>query len=285
MLRRVQLTAAVVAIAAAVAAAEPTPTRPPEVTLAADGRFAEAYAALAGRGAERQPEDLQALARALLVRGMDSPDAFERWAALRAARTAPDPALVAPALRQLTGDGRYEQALALEILAASAPEASRGAFVTSLDSPHRTVRLRAVRALRAAEANRDELIPRFAALATDDPDPDVRVAAVRTLRDWRAVAAMAEIRRAVSDRSPGVCREAVVTLVGFGDPLLSSVIRERLATAPAEQRAQVLRLAGLVPAHSLLPAVGPFLSDGDPEVRAAAAAAVLGIAAGEVALP
>ena len=282
MRRRFQLTIGLaVPLAAVLAAAEP----PPDVGLAADGRFAEAYAALAARGADRDAEALQALARALLVHGMESPDSFERWAALRAARMVPDPAFAAPALRQLTGDGRYEQALALEILAASAPDASRGAFITALDSPYRTVRLRAVRALRGAAIGRDDLVPRLAALSTDDPDPDVRVAAVRTLRDWRATAALPHLRRAAGDRSPAVGREAVTTLVEFGDPTLSSIIRERLASAPAEQRSHVLRLAGLVPARSLLPAVGPFLSDGDPEVRAAAAVAVLGIVGTEGALP
>lgn len=270
--------------AASFAAADPAPTPPADVALAAEGRYAEAYAALTARGAERDATALQALARATLVRDMDSPDAFERWAALRAARAVPDPVFAGPALRQLDGDGRYEQALALEILAESAPDASRGAFVTALDSPHRTIRLRALRALHDA-AERNELIPRLAALATDDPDPDVRVVAVRTLRDWHARAALAPVRQAVADRSPAVCREAVITLVAFGDPTLSSAIRQRLAEVPPQERAHVLRLAGLVPAHSLLPAIGPFLSDADPEVRAAAAAAVLGITSAEVALP
>lgn len=286
MRSRVQLTSVVATAlaAAALAAAEPAPLPPADLALAAEGRYAEAYAALTTRGAERDAAALQALARATLVRDMDSADVFERWAALRAARAVPDPAFAGPALRQLDGDGRYEQALALEILAASAPDASRGAFLTALDSPHRTIRLRALRALHDA-AERSELVPRVAALATDDADPDVRVVAVRTLRDWHAIAALAQVRQAVTDRSPAVAREAVLTLVSFGDPTLSGLVRQRLAEVPPEQRAHVLRLAGLVPAHSLLPAIGPFLSDTDPEVRTTAAAAVLGITTAEVALP
>jgi HEAT repeat protein len=288
MRRRLQLiAAAALALRAAPAtAAEPTPAPTPAaaVALAADGRYAEAYAALnAGDGAH-DPQALHDLAEATLVHGIDSPDVFERWAALRAGRALRDPALAGPAFRQLAGDGRYEQALALEILANVAPEASRGAFLTALDSPHRTIRLRALRALHDAP-RRAELIPRVAVLVTDDPDPDVRVVAVHTLRDWYATGTLVALRRAVGDPAPVVRREAVAALVVFGDPELSNIVRQRLAEAPGEDRASALRLAGLVPSRTLLPAIGPFLSDSDPEVRTAAAAAVLSITAAETALP
>lgn len=284
MQRRLQLTALAVCLAATAAGAEPAAPPPAALSLAADGRFAEAYAALTAAGADRDVEALQALARATLARGIDSDDVFERWAAMRAARRLAEPALAGPALRQLESDGRYEQALALEILATAAPRRSRAAFVTALDSPHRTVRLRALRALRDAE-QREALVGRVAVLAGEDPDPDVRVVAVRTLREWNAFEAMPTLRRAVDDPVPAVRQEAVTALVRLGDAQVSDLVRARLAGAAPEDRARALRLAGLVPSRDLLPVVSPFLSDGDPEVRSAAAAAILAIAAGQPALP
>ncbi len=275
---------ALMAVGREVASADDAPATPAAVALAGEGRYAEAVAALRGDGAQHDPEALQALARAVLVRGIDSPDAFERWAAMRAARGIPDPALAPPALRQLESDGRYEQALALEILARAAPEASFAAFVTALDSPHRTVRLRALRALHGTD-QRPALEERIGALVTEDPDPDVRVVAVRTLRDWHAFGAIPRLREAVSDPAPAVRQEAVAALVLLGDPEIAALVRQRLAEVPPEERARTLRLAGRVPSRSLLPVVSPFLSDSDPEVRSAAAAAVLTITGAEHALP
>lgn len=266
-----------------VRADDPVPT-PAALALAIEGRYGEAVAALTERGDQDDPEALQALARALLVRGIDSPDAFERWAAMRAARTLADPALAAPALRRLESDGRYEQALALEILTRAAPQASFAAFVTALDSPHRTVRLRALRALHDTD-QRPAVEERIGALVTDDPDPDVRVVAVRTLRDWHAFDTIPQLRRAVEDPAPAVRQEAVTALVTLGDPEIATLVRQRLAEVPPQERARTLRLAGRVPSRGLLPVISPFLADSDPEVRSAAAAAVLSIAGAEHALP
>ncbi len=278
MRRRVQLAAGVLALAVA-AAADPAPTPPVDAqALAQDGRYAEAYAALIARGADRDPTALRALARAMLMHGIDSPETFERWAAMRAARNLREPELAGPALRQLEGDGRYEQALALEILSSSAPRASRAAFITALDSPHRTIRLRALRALHDAE-DRETLQERIATLTTDDPDPDVRIVAVRTLRDWGASGSLTSLRRAATEGTPAVRQEAVAALIVLGDPKLVDLVRQSLADAPPTERARAIRLAGMVPSPSLLPMVIPFLSDADPEVRTAAAAAVLSITA------
>lgn len=289
MRRRLQLAACAAALALALtatgrAAESPAPAHGEAVALATDGRYAEALAALTAAGAADDADALRAIAQAMLVRGIDSPDAFERWAAMRVARSVDDPALAGPALRQLEGDGRYEQALALEILARVAPKESFAAFVTALDSPHRTVRLRALRALHDTD-QRPTLEERIGALVTDDPDPDVRVVAVRTLRDWHAFAAMPQLRRAVSDPAPAVRQEAVAALVLLGDPEVAALVRQRLAEVPPEERARTLRLAGMVPVRSLLPVISPFLADSDPEVRSAAAAAVLRIATAERVLP
>jgi HEAT repeat protein len=253
-------------------------------TLAAAGRYAEAYAALKARGSNADSEALRELARATLIRGIDSQDAFERWAALRAARRLKAPELAAAALRQLESDSRYEQALALEILARNAPEISRAAFVTALASPHRTVRLRALRALHDAE-QRSALQERIAVMATDDPDPDIRIVAIRTLRDWRALDTLPHLRRAVGDKAPAVREEAVMALVVLADPPVADIVQQRIAEASDGELVGALRLAGMVPSRNLLSVASPYLSHTDPEVRIAAAAAILSITSADARLP
>lgn len=243
--------------------------------LAAEGQFAQAYQRLRDEGRSGDPAALRALSHAALERALRSPDTFERWAGLRAARGVADRALAEAARAQLHGDSRYEEALALEILARGDPEGGRDAFVAALDSPYRTVRLRALRALQPRRD--DALVTRLAILATADADPDIRVLAIRTLAQWGAGGAVASLRRAVDDPVAAVQQEAVRALVALGDDEVAALVRERLAHGAPETRVASLRLARLVPAPELLDAIGPYLADPDPEVRVAAAAAVLAI--------
>jgi hypothetical protein len=241
--------------------------------LVADGRVGEAYQRLIETQRSQDPAALQALSRAVMARAMRSEDAFERWAGLRTARSLSDPALVAPARDQLHRGSRYEEALALEILARNDPDGSRQDFVAALDSPYRTVRIRALRALRPRPD--DALAARLAVVATDDEDPDVRILAIRTLQQWNARGAVASLRRGLSDAVAAVQQEIVRALVALGDRDVSATVLQRVAQAPREDRVAALRLASLVPLEpAALDAVGPYLADPDPEVRVAAAAAV-----------
>jgi HEAT repeat protein len=246
--------------------------------LGREGRFSEAYQRLVDGHRAGDAAALRGLARALLVRAMGSEDAFERWAGLRAARGLADPAFVAPARAQLRSGSRYEEALALEILATADAEGGRDAFVAALDSPFRTVRMRGLRALSPRPD--PTLTPRLMLLATEDSDPDVRVLAIRTLRAWRASGAEPSLRHAVDDPSPAVAQEAVKALVALRDDAVVDLVRRRLASAPVEQRATALRLAGLAARPELLPDIAPYLADQDPDIRMGAARAVLLVGAG-----
>jgi HEAT repeat protein len=255
-------------VAARAGDAVPTPAVPAD-----DGRTSEAGIDPM-RHQPGNPGALRARSRAVMARAMGSEDAFHRWAGLRAARALSDPALVEPARAQLHSNSRYEEALALEILARNDPEGSRTDFVAALDSPYRTIR---IRALRALQPNPDDTVAaRLAVVAADDTDPDVRVLAIRTLKQWNARSTVASLRRGLTDSVAAVQQETVKALVALGDREVSATVLERVAQAPPEERVAALRLASLVPSQpAALDAVSPYLDDPNPEVRVAAAAALL----------
>jgi hypothetical protein len=66
-------------------------------------------------------------------------------------------------------------------------------------------------------------------------------------------------------------------LVVLGDQRVVGTLKKRLAEAPPQERTKAVRLAALVPDASLIPSLGPLLGDGDPEVRAFTASAILSI--------
>lgn len=239
-----------------------------------EGHYREAYDATAP-GGQADPEALERTARALLRLGMASDDSFLRWYSLRAARTLNDPELVAAARPLVDANDRYVQSLSLEFLAETDPQGNRDAFVRALDSPFRTVR---IRALRALEKLKDPtLVTRLGTLLTGDPDAELRAMAARALGEMGSKQAVPVLSLALDDSSPVVQEEAVRGLVALGDPRVVRTLKKRLAEAPPKERTKVVRLAALVPDASLIPSLGPLLADGDPEVRAFAASAILTI--------
>jgi HEAT repeat protein len=131
--------------------------------------------------------------------------------------------------------------------------------------------------LRALQPSPDDaLAARLAEIAADDTDPDVRVLAIRILKQWDARGTVASLRRGLDDSVPAVQQETVKALVALGDREVSATVLQRIAQAQPDERVAALRLASLVPSQSAaLDAVGPYLDDPNPEVRIAAAAAVL----------
>ncbi len=269
------------ALAALVLLSLPATARGQDTAHLADlmraGHYGEAYDAIVHAGHEKDPAALESAARTLLALSIQSEDSFQRWAGLRAARFLDDAELAGAARKYVRDGGRYEQALALEILARSDPKGSRADFIAALDSPYRTVRIRALRAL--ASLDEDRPVDRVATVLTEDPDPDVRALAARALRVWNATQAIPSLRKALDDEADTVQQEAVKTLVALGDDGIADEIRHRLSETPPDQRASVMRLAALVPDPDLIPDLGPGLADPDPDVRAVAAGAILSILA------
>jgi len=243
--------------------------------LVESGRYREAYEALAGK----EPTDLEAYdgtARLVLDVAMRSPDSYPRWFALRAARQLDD-RMVAQSARRLAGSGdRYERALALEILARADPIGSRKELLEALDSPFRSVRIRALMGLE--QIHDPVLVENFADRLRDDPDPDLRAMAARALGAAGSQKALPALREAMEDPVDVVQEEATRSLVKLGDKRVSETLRQRLGDESFKIRLSALRLAALVPDPGLVPDIAPFLGRDDPEVRAFAAAAIVAIA-------
>lgn len=101
--------------------------------------------------------------------------------------------------------------------------------------------------------------------------------AARALGETAAKPAIPVLSLALEDPSPVVQEEAVRSLVVLGDHRVVGTLKKRLAEAPPKERTKVVRLAALVPDASLIQSLGPLLGDGDPEVRAYTASAILSI--------
>lgn len=270
-LRKVPLILALLGFAALALANEA-----PEVRrLLEEGQYRQAYETTVAAGQTNEAAALASTARALLDTSMKSSDSYFRWFALRAAQSLGDPEVAASA-RQLADAGdRYERSLALEILAHADPAGSRTELLAALDSPFRTVRLRGLHGLAKIEdpSLEDPLVKVLRA----DPDPDLRALAAQALARTGARQSLLALQEALDDPVAIVQQEAVLAMVALGDGEIAARVRRRLANAPPEGRVPALRLVSLVPDRDLIADVGPLLADGDPEVRAFAAAAILQI--------
>jgi HEAT repeat protein len=121
--------------------------------------------------------------------------------AVRAALTAPDPAVRSAAVTAL---GAVEDAESRELLA-----------TVSTGDPHSGVRLRATRRL-ARTSDTSAIIPTLVALL-DDEDPAIRYEALIRLRsDPPGTAWVPAVRSRLADPDPSVCREALFVLTRAG---------------------------------------------------------------------
>jgi HEAT repeat protein len=258
-----------VAVGGAVAGDTPGVTQ-----LMEAGKYREAYDAVVQNG-KPDPGSLGQLARTLLGTSMESDDSYQRWFALQAALPLTDRQLLDSVRARARANDRYERSLAMEILARTDPQGSREELLAGLESPYRPVRLRALDGL--VKLNDRTLTERFGAILESDPDPDLRALAARALGTTGAAEAVPMLHRGLDDPMAAVQEEAVRALVVLRDPGISEVVRRRLADNAGDQRVRTLRLAGLVPDRALIRDLGPYLGDGDPEVRAFAAGAILSI--------
>lgn len=243
-------------------------------TLLRDGHYQEAYEATLRREGS-DAEKLRQAALALLGVSMESQDSYVRWFALRAAQPLTEAQLAPHARAALDIGDRYDHSLALDVLLNTDPAGSREQFLAALDSPHRSIRLRSLKGL--ATLREPGLAERFTAVLKSDPDPDLRTFAVRALEQTGSPQIPAGLFGALEDGVPAVQEEAVRALVRAKSPGLTPILRRRLADVPREDRVAAIRLASFSDDPTLLPDLGPFLADPDPDVRAYAAAAILAI--------
>jgi HEAT repeat protein len=243
--------------------------------LLAEGRYGEAYQAALREVGGDEAAKVSAAARSLLGVSMESQDSYVRWYALRAAQPLSDPALAEHAKQAFRTGDRYDHSLALEVLLRVDAAGSRETFLEALDSPHRSVRLRALKGL--AKLRDPALADRFTEILSKDLDPDLRAIAAQALAQSGSPQAPAALYGGLEDPIGAVREEAVRALVSLKNPGLSAVLRHRLADAAPEERVGALRLMGLSADRELLQDLGPYLANADPEVRAYAAGAILAI--------
>ncbi|MBI4518888.1 MAG: HEAT repeat domain-containing protein [Deltaproteobacteria bacterium] len=239
------------------------------------GRYAEAYDATLRTAGTQRIAALAETARTLLSVSLESHDSYLQWGGLNAARSLREKDLTDDIRRLARSDDRYARSLALELLTRLDPQSGREEFLAALDSPFRSVRLRALQGL--ARLNDRALAERFGAVLTGDSDPDLRAFAARALAEIGGPEAVALLYRAVDDPIMTVQEEAVRGLVALHDGGIADVVRRRLNDHPPAAGDGIIRLAGLIPDRTLVDGLGPLLADPDPQVRASAAAAILSI--------
>jgi HEAT repeats/FG-GAP-like repeat len=103
-------------------------------------------------------------------------------------------------------------------------------WTAALDDPDPKVRIEAMKALGAIGSQADRAVPRLAALLTEDPDPDVRSQAAMALSkmDPASKAAVGELSRALEDRELNVRANAVQALIRLNTdarPAVPTLIR------------------------------------------------------------
>lgn len=194
--------------------------------------------------------------------------ALERATSLRL------PSLLDAARVAAASPDRVARSYALEILAALDAEGSRGRFVEALSAPHRSVRLRGLRALIAL---RDPtLVTHLVRMMIEDPDPDLRALAARTAGALSGEEVHAALRRALDDSHPVVQSAAVEALVVWGDLEVGHELLDRSEKATVfAETIRLVGLAGRVPDPRLVPRLAEKMNSAEPVLRVAAAASLL----------
>jgi HEAT repeat protein len=230
-------------------------------------------AVAAGPATKQSPEER---AREVLSQGLLNLDWGVRLRSWDLAATLDDQGLEAAGRKGIDSPDRVERALALELLARIGVARNRDIFMRELDSPFRTSRVRAVRALATLED--PALIPSFEKVLASDADPDIRAFAAEALGHPWAEPARPALRRAVADGQAVVRVAAVRALVATGDLTIGRELLDRAVHLSGDDAIAVINLAALVPDRALFPALMKILDRPDPTVQVAAAAAILRIA-------
>lgn len=224
----------------------------------------------------REPEGPVRTAEQVLQASLEGTDSWERWFALRALQGVRWPRLADEVRPLAEAPGLYEQSLALGFLSDNLEEADL--FLDALDSPHRPVRLRALQKL--AQLDDPRAAPPLRRILRSDPDPNLRAHAARGLARHDDERTRVALRGALrEDVSPLVREECVRSLAALNDPDLPLILADEARAATGRERLVVIRQIRASGRPSLISSLASWLEDGDPEVRTAAAAAVLVLAA------
>ncbi len=196
-----------------------------------------------------------------------------RLFAIERSTTLKTPGLLAEVRALASSPDRVVRSHALDFLAANDLQGSREIFLSAVQVPFRSVRLRALKALLSLYD--PALVPRFVKVLHSDPDPDIRALAARglgALGTRGGEDAGPALRQALDDPHPSVQEGAVDGLVAIGEVGVGLDLLDRVRKAPPGEAERLLRLVGRVPDRALVPRLGKLLQAGEPTVRIAAAA-------------
>lgn len=211
----------------------------------------------------------------LLAEAMGTQAEGPRLQAMELAAGLSTPGLEAAARRSAASNDRVERTWALEALAHIGVARNRALFVDAMTSPYRTVRVRAVLAL--ASQKDPGVVPLMASMLEKDADPDLRALAAKALGATGGQDARSALRRALDDPHPVVHMAAVMGLVESGDTEVGFDLLSHARKTGKGEACRLLGLVGRVPNRELIAGLAELLSSETPEVRIAAAAAILSI--------
>jgi HEAT repeat protein len=219
----------------------------------------------------------QAVADAFLTleKALVSDNLDFRIQALRAAMDLQEARLANFAMPRLEAPNLTERVLAYQVVANTSPELAKPALVKALRSGERTIRLRALLGLTALGDG--DTVPEIVRILKEDPDPDLRAAAVRALGAIGDPKASLPLLEALSSQYSPVREQAVLALLKIREGDLVPVLTRQLEERGEPEKVHVMRLLALIPDPALVPIIRPYLDSGNNELRCEAAAAILTI--------
>ena len=131
------------------------------------------------QGLKGQIDSAVIAARNQMEKALTSDKDFVRSDAFREARTLDEPWIAEIALPRCDSSDITERSIALEVVSASNPAVGREAFLWALQSDERTIRLRGLLGLEKLAD--EDTVSAVVEILRDDPDPDIREVAARTL--------------------------------------------------------------------------------------------------------
>jgi HEAT repeat protein len=214
-------------------------------------------------------------ARDHMEQALESDVAYVRSDALREARKLDESWIAELALPRCESPDLTERSIALEVVSSSDPSMGREAFLEALESDERNIRLRGLLGLEqlADEGTVNEVVE----ILRNDPDPDVREVAARTLGVIGSDLAHDALIEALDSDHPALREQAVLSLVAIGDGELGELLLERLDATEFPGEVNLLRMLALIPDPALVPRIKPFVHHSSEEVETSAAAAILTI--------
>jgi HEAT repeat protein len=214
-------------------------------------------------------------ARNHLEKALASDDGYIRWDAFREARGLDQPWIAQIVLPRCDSPDLTERSLALEVVTASNPSVGRDAFLLALESDQRNLRLRGLLGLEKLADH--TTVSEVGQILAEDPDPDLREVAARTLGAIQSASARDHLMEALDSDIPAVREQAVLSLVAIEGNGPGEVLLDRLEAGEHPGEVNLLRMLALIADPELVLSIEPYLEHDNEEIRTTAASAIIQI--------